>query len=45
MIIFKIKNKNCKDIDNKKLYDMINFCENKYDCRHIALCNYFWRKT
>ena len=23
---------------------MINFCENKYDCRHIALCNYFGEK-
>ena len=27
-----------------KLYDMINFIENIYDCRHIALSNYFGEK-
>ena len=41
---FKERNKELQKYEQQKIYDMINFCENKYDCRHIALCNYFGEK-
>ena len=41
---FKVKKLNMAKNEQLKLYDMINFIENIYDCRHIALSNYFGEK-
>ena len=41
---FKVKKMNMAKNEQLKLYDMINFIENIYDCRHIALSNYFGEK-
>lgn len=41
---FKVKKLNMAKNEQHKLYDMINFIENIYDCRHIALSNYFGEK-
>ena len=41
---FRDKKMNLAENEAKKLYDMVNFIENEYDCRHIVMCNYFGEK-
>ena len=41
---YRDKKMNLAENEAKKLYDMVNFIENEYDCRHISLCNYFGEK-
>ena len=41
---FRDKKMSMAENEAKKLYDMIGFIENEYDCRHISLCNYFGEK-
>ena len=41
---YEVQNLELQKYERRKIYDMINFCQNKYDCRHIALCNYFGEK-
>tara|TARA_B110000285_G_C14961112_1_gene531728 strand:+ start:44 stop:703 length:660 start_codon:yes stop_codon:yes gene_type:complete len=41
---FRDKKMSMAENEAKKLYDMVNFIENEYDCRHMVLCNYFGEK-
>ena len=41
---YRDKKMSMAENEAKKLYDMVNFIENEYDCRHIVLCNYFGEK-
>ena len=41
---FRDKKINLAENEARKLYDMVSFIENEYDCRHIVMCNYFGEK-
>jgi bloom syndrome protein len=41
---FRDKKMNIAENEARKLYDMVGFIENEYDCRHIVMCNYFGEK-
>ena len=41
---FRDKKINIAENEAIKLYDMVGFIENEYDCRDIVMCNYFGEK-